>query len=665
MGWGLTALWIWMGCAWIGDADHLIWSVDPPGTTTDLGDTGDSGDTADSGDTVDTIDSADTTDSVPPLDTGPFDLDGDGVHAKDDCDDDDPDVSPDHDEVPCNGIDDNCSGDDDDGTTVPFGDDNLEAARLTAVSGDALCLEAGTWTGPLDFSGQDITIASLDGPEVTLLDNGGATGPAVRVASGEQRARLMGITVRNAVGGLGAGLWVSGSRLTAEDVIFESLSDADCGWDRCMGQLLRLDDAQVEFLDVWIRDSGLNRSYEENIFDGSLIAIRDGSTLDWNGGGLDSVSILEHQGGNGKDITLEQAVLRVSGGSELIATDLTWTDLDLDVEAQSSLRGVARTVVLEVLEESSVDLTRVDGEGWDLIARALGSQWTYSYCYLVVASGDSALTWTDSSMVDTSCASTVSDPSFYATTIGLYVSGGAAVIDGLTVSQMDISANDYAYGLSFSESSASLSHLDLRTMSVEARYGGDTGQGAAGLSLTGSSVSIDHLVMAGNEVASEDTTQGLVFVVNGADVSMEHGTLTGNSVEGDLETGATIYVDADSELSLLHTTIDNNEVAGNASSAFAWVEDLDDLTLSWSNVAENSGVTEWVLASDGTSRTASDGTGNQATDPVYASSDSVFPDDWDLRPGTGSVLLDNGDKSCTESDGTRCDIGAYGGEADW
>ena len=61
-------------------------------------------------------------DTAPPVDTGPRDADGDGHPARQDCDDDDPAVFPGADEL-CNGRDDDCDGDTDEGVLLELWED--------------------------------------------------------------------------------------------------------------------------------------------------------------------------------------------------------------------------------------------------------------------------------------------------------------------------------------------------------------------------------------------------------------------------------------------------------------------------------------------------------------------------------------------------------------
>jgi len=70
------------------------------------------------------------------VDTGSPDCDGDGFVPPEDCDDDDPDVNPDADEVCNNGVDDDCDDVVDDDCYERFQDGRLEGGSTCEGNGD-------------------------------------------------------------------------------------------------------------------------------------------------------------------------------------------------------------------------------------------------------------------------------------------------------------------------------------------------------------------------------------------------------------------------------------------------------------------------------------------------------------------------------------------------
>jgi hypothetical protein len=75
--------------------------------------------------------------------TEPVDADGDGFPASEDCDDDDPAIHPDASEL-CNGADDDCDGDTDEGVTLTFwADSDGDGVGDPAAPVEACALEDG------------------------------------------------------------------------------------------------------------------------------------------------------------------------------------------------------------------------------------------------------------------------------------------------------------------------------------------------------------------------------------------------------------------------------------------------------------------------------------------------------------------------------------------
>jgi hypothetical protein len=80
---------------------------------------------------------------------------------------------------------------------VPADAPTIQAAIDAAVAGDTVLVSPGTYIETITFRGKAITVASEQGPEVTIID-GNRAGSVVTFASGENRnAVLTGFTVRN------------------------------------------------------------------------------------------------------------------------------------------------------------------------------------------------------------------------------------------------------------------------------------------------------------------------------------------------------------------------------------------------------------------------------------------------------------------------------------
>ena len=174
----------------------------------------------------------DCDDDDPALD--PLDDDGDGYSPCDgDCDDDDEDANPAAVED-CNGVDDDCDGDVDEGcgcdVAVPGDHATIQDAIDAAANGSRICVAAGTYTENIDFGGAEVHLYGSGGPDVTILD-GGAAGSVVSFLNGEGNgAVLEGFTITHGYANYGAGILVIDSSPTLQDlVVTESHADYDGG----------------------------------------------------------------------------------------------------------------------------------------------------------------------------------------------------------------------------------------------------------------------------------------------------------------------------------------------------------------------------------------------------------------------------------------------------
>ena len=140
------------------------------------------------------------------------DADGDGyMICEGDCDDTDPDVSPDavegaiEDPSCSDGIDNDCDGliDTDPeciSFLVPDEQSTIQDAINAAESGNTILVDPGIYRENIDFMGKSITVHSVDGPVTTIID-GDRSGSVVTFSSGEtEDAVLGGFTIKNGSG---------------------------------------------------------------------------------------------------------------------------------------------------------------------------------------------------------------------------------------------------------------------------------------------------------------------------------------------------------------------------------------------------------------------------------------------------------------------------------
>jgi hypothetical protein len=131
-----------------------------------------------------------------------------------DCYDDDPSVNPAMDEICRNGVDDNCSGAENEECppmelNVPADYGTIQDAIDIAADGDTLMVAAGTYNENIDFKGKPVTLRSVSGPQTTVID--GKTSrwrskPALAFHTcAEGPAEVDGFTITNGFSGISVG----------------------------------------------------------------------------------------------------------------------------------------------------------------------------------------------------------------------------------------------------------------------------------------------------------------------------------------------------------------------------------------------------------------------------------------------------------------------------
>jgi hypothetical protein len=159
---------------------------------------------------------------------------------------------------------------------------------------------------------------------------------------------------------------------------------------------------------------------------------------------------------------------------------------------------------------------------------------------------------------------------------------------------------------------------------------------------------------------------GAVFVDSDGYAEVYNTVIAGNT--GDLAGG--IFANSTAVLYLHNSDIVGNTGYGLFCNGGAPIVTVVNVGVAYNSNAVNGGCSsasiQYGNVYGNTGGVVPSGTGNVAVDPGYVSyGDGLDPEDWDLHLHPSSALIDAGSPSLSDPDGTRSDIGAYGGpEAD-
>ncbi len=245
---------------------------------------------------------------------------------------------------------------------------------------------------------------------------------------------------------------------------------------------------------------------------------------------------------------------------------------------------------------------------------------------------------------------------------GLQVSGGmievgyydSTTLDGVDFFDNTIVGPDVVGGIFAQQDTDGLSdvftHVDIRGTTVTA-----TDNVFGGIIHERSGAKFTNLIIAGSSISStNDMRGGLVDLYSTAWVTVTNASLTGTT----LSTGSTkkisggaFAVDYDATLTLVNTDV--SDLTASSGTMSGGVADVV-FGGRWSATTCN-----YYNVSPAFSGTASS-TGFINKAPGYTSTSGASTA-WTLTLTSGSDLVDAGDSTLKDADGTRSDIGAYGG----
>ena len=619
------------------------------GDTADTGDTAETGDTGETGETGDTADTAETGDTVETGDTADVcpdvDLDGYGDEGcgGGDCDDGDAAVNPGVPEV-CNGDDDNCDGSVDEGvTTTWYTDDDEDGYGGTRARTDACSAPIGYVNNTLDCDDGDADINPDASDTCDDVDNDcdGDVDDGLRVPTDYASiqdaidASSDGESVCVAAGTYSESVDLSGKEITLEGAGSGSTIVDAGGADRT----LTINDATISPTVRGFTFTGGDGNYGGGGYVGGLSPVLDDLVFDSNGC---------------------TAVADCLGTGLYVLGDVTMTDITVSNNEATPAAATADTIY-----GAGVYFNSASGSVTRMVVTAntgdVSSGTTYGY---VIGAGmslyGSSVAFVDVELTDNvayNSGVTADYGSFQGAALALSVD--SSTFDGLTISgntTTGAGTSDTVIGGAVAIGGGSPSFTHLWISDNESGTPGTIAGSAMYLSAT--SASFTNTILARNDATSTlGSALGTICVIGTSTVSFTNTDVVNNSLSGVGSYGGGIYAEGASTTTLLNTTLYGNGLGGTIHAGGAWyaIDTSTSIDATYSDFYGNS-TTEFVGLASPVGRD-----GNLGVDPLYVNVATRRGTDYDLSLGTGSPLINAGDPSILDVDGSVSDLGAYGG----
>ncbi|MCB9795752.1 MAG: FG-GAP repeat protein [Alphaproteobacteria bacterium] len=498
--------------------------------------------------------------------------------------------------------------------TVPGDFSTIQAALDAACSLETISVSAGTYSEALDFNGRAVSLVGVAGSGATTID-AGLAGPVITLSGGE----VEGFTLTGGSASFGGGVYALGGDLRLSELVIEDCLAVNDG-----GGVYLEDVGVVALEDVVIQANGAGDD------GGGLAALMTNGASDATTLSLTRVEVLDNftgASGYGGGLYLEDN----SG-----ALDMVVTATDLDVVGNTS-----------------------ESRGGGLYLDAAPLSWTGGLLSENEAGGTGGGAYTtnaDLSLDEVDVIGNTGDSAG-----GFYVSSGALTLTNLGVEE---NTSNGSYGGGYCRGSdCVLSGVDLIGNFAEGSYPALLVAGsaptydldavrvlrnlssndAAAISLEGSG-DADNLEVAGNAAAGLAVEPGNVAYT----ALIRNVTVAGNTGSGLL-----LVPNWANQVQLINVVSVHNEGWG---AEVTVTDHRYDPLLSYGNLYGN-------LAGDITGMTDPTGAdGNISDRPIFAFFDADLPAiRWALHLGGGSPMLDAGDPSLLDPDGSVSDMGAWGG----
>ncbi len=359
-------------------------------------------------------------------------------------------------------------------------------------------------------------------------------------------------------------------------------------------------------------------------------------------------------------------------GAQLNYANVTATDVVISGNSATPALGTSSYVYVTGV---GLSLTGCTGswEGLEVSGNSAtsptlaASQYAYLYGTGVYLSSD-ASSYVDMVVEDNTASRAGASTSSYAYAYGggMYAGYGSSTFDGLTVQSNTISTLGYydqgqGAGLHLSQDTSSYEHLDVRGNVLDTFYGVGGGMYMGYYSTP----SITNAIIAGNKVGFSSTATNYA---HGAGIAtgeyavpvLENVDIYGNKGVGEYASGGGIYLYyyggvvtnnvAVAGNTLTYTVSGGGGALGMYSPSYLSSYSFTNSNFYGNTAGEFSGITTVVGSS-----------GNIGVFPGYTSVSGSDPTAWNLLLSATSAMQNVGDSTLSDVDGTRSDIGAYGG----
>ena len=588
------------------------------------------------------------------------------VSDSSDCDDSDAAASPEGDEV-CDGLDNDCDGSVDWDQRVPTDHADIATAIDATEDGGVICVEAGTYTEPFGLTGRALSIVSSSGAGSTVFDVG-ESAPFVEVSGGSDVV-LDGFTVTNVPPASQGGFAVVlGSAASLSDIAFETNSMELFDANDLSGALVWASESTLAIEELVVSDLQLDVASNADLKVDGAVVYATSSDVTLSDVSIDDVTVASLGVAQEVDVTglivdLYDTTYAVEGlvARDMVATLESFDGLDFD------------GLILATSDGSVGSIEGVEVIGTQVSMASQGSV----YVWGALSLDDDAVV-SDVEMHDNVASASSANTSTYAYSAAVHSSARLELSHGsFTGNEVHAvptgGTSGYAYGAAIHASGGGdLDHVDLRgNLTLASKYAQGGALSMSDDDLLGSSVT--NSVFAGN-VAGDATTEnalggGLYLLAWDQPAQVVNADVFRNEANGQRAQGAGVYFlngDGDVASSTLTNVSISSNVQTASSEAGGTALHFEDYgnggtppVLAWCNVYDQD-ADAFAGISDPTGAD-----GNVAVDPGYVDVTGTDPTAWDLTLDAASALIDAGDPTITDADGSTSDIGAYGGAADW